>query len=296
MATKRVKLDKIRIDGKTQQRSIDDATVDRYAILMEDGAEFPAIEAVYDGKDHWLWDGFQRYHAARKNKKKAVDVNVRKGTQRTAIWLSFSANACHGKPRTSAEGRMVVSKILDDPEWAKKSLRIIATHTGLSHETIRIAKKSRKQGTSDIPHPKASCQNLTPDSKDTEPTGSGNGDHSPDSKQAKDGAGNVIPEHLRLLFFKRKVINQLITKIDDIESEVKTLIENSDPVAQWINYQRFQSDMKNVKSTIKHAKPYAICPYCWAEDSDDCKACRGAGFVTKMIWDQAPELMKKGGK
>lgn len=86
-----IELKNIRIDGGTQQRPLSQDGLDRYRERHEGGEDFPAIETVFDGKDHWLWDGFHRYHVARTMRDTVIMAHVTKGTQRDAVWLSFSA-------------------------------------------------------------------------------------------------------------------------------------------------------------------------------------------------------------
>jgi hypothetical protein len=46
----------IKIDGKTQHRELDTNVVDQYAEAMDEGAIFPPIELVHDGKDFYMWE------------------------------------------------------------------------------------------------------------------------------------------------------------------------------------------------------------------------------------------------
>ena len=55
MATKTLKLDRIRIDGGTQQRAkIDQATVEEYAEAYQAKASMPPVTVFWDGKEYWL--------------------------------------------------------------------------------------------------------------------------------------------------------------------------------------------------------------------------------------------------
>ncbi len=96
---KSVPIKDIRIDGNTQQRPVDDNVVKRYAALMKDGFKFPPVEIITDGKSKYLTDGYHRYFAAIKLGKKYIEANVIEGTQRDAIYLSFSANKDNAFPR-----------------------------------------------------------------------------------------------------------------------------------------------------------------------------------------------------
>lgn len=127
MAVSDLQIDLIRIDGGTQARAkIDQDTVADYAARYENNQDMPPLVVFYDGTDHWLGDGFHRYHAARQAGRNEIACDCRKGTQREAILYSCGANSSHGLKRTNADKRKAVSILLADPEWARKSNRWIA--------------------------------------------------------------------------------------------------------------------------------------------------------------------------
>jgi hypothetical protein len=127
-----VNLDDIRIDGGTQQRPLSQEALDAYEERRRGGEEFPPLQTVFDGMHHWLWDGFHRYHVARKVSDTTVAVEATEGTQRDAVWLSFSANKSHGVPRPRGCATEIIRKILADPEWRKVPQAEIARHVGVS--------------------------------------------------------------------------------------------------------------------------------------------------------------------
>jgi hypothetical protein len=137
----------IRLDGGTQPRAgIDQAVVEDYANDMEaNGAEFPPVQVVYDGADYWLWDGFHRLHARKRNSLYTVPAIVRQGTRRDAVLLSVGANATHGSRRTSEDKRRAVETLLRDPEWSQWSDREIARRAAVDHKTVS-ARRSALSG------------------------------------------------------------------------------------------------------------------------------------------------------
>lgn len=128
----------IRLDGGTQPRAgINQAVVEDYAADMEaNGAEFPPVQVVYDGADYWLWDGFHRLHARKRNGLYTVSAIVRQGTRRDAVLLSVGANAAHGLRRTAEDKRRAVETLLRDPEWAEWSDREIGRRVGVDGKTV----------------------------------------------------------------------------------------------------------------------------------------------------------------
>lgn len=118
----------IRIDGGTQSRAaLSNEVIDHYKDLIEDGKQMPPIQAMFDGADYWLVDGFHRWHASRKAGHTEIEVDVTNGTKREAILASLSANKDHGLQRTKEDRRKAVLIMLQDDEWSKWSIRKIAS-------------------------------------------------------------------------------------------------------------------------------------------------------------------------
>jgi hypothetical protein len=141
------KLQKVKIaeleqhrDAQLRQPDLD--TVKAYAERMREGASFPPVQAVRDGKAAIVWDGWHRIDAAKLCGQEAIEVEVQKGSARDAILLAAGANAQHGRPRSPEEKRAAVLHLLQDAEWGAWSSREIARRTATSHtfvETIREA-------------------------------------------------------------------------------------------------------------------------------------------------------------
>ncbi len=275
---KKLRLDQIRIDGGTQQRSIDQDTIEAYVPFLD---KMPPVEVMQVDKEYFLWDGFHRYHTAIKKGIKSLPANIRTGELRDAVWLSLGANATHGKRRTSAEVRRIVRFVLDDPKWRKKSLRAIAEHVGVSSMTVQRIKKGDEGDNVTLLH-----------EEDEEVYENNNRDPEP----LKDQVGTKVPKKITEVFLRRGKIIALIAKLDEVKRAVAAMVEDKDAVAAWVNMPGFKADLANVRRNLKAATPYAVCPYCKATGTK-CKVCKKHGFVGKLIYDNAPkEMKKKGGK
>lgn len=90
----------------------------------------------YDGKKHWLADGFHRFHAYQKAGREKVAADVRQGTRRDAILHSVGANETHGLRRTRDDKRRAVETLLNDAEWGKWTDREIARRCAVSPQTV----------------------------------------------------------------------------------------------------------------------------------------------------------------
>jgi len=135
--TKMVKLDVIRLDGKTQFREeIDQNKVKEYKECMMEGAAFPPIRCAFDGTHFWLYDGFHRYFASQAVGYKEVEVEYKPGTQEDAQDLALSANGKHGLPRTRQTKQNQVEFALAQERHAGKSDREIAKLCDVSHPFV----------------------------------------------------------------------------------------------------------------------------------------------------------------
>ncbi|WMT85588.1 hypothetical protein NO932_11680 [Pelagibacterium sp. 26DY04] len=129
-----LKLSKIRTDGGTQSRaSLNDAVVEDYAQTVRDGTDFPAVVVFFDGKEHWLADGFHRVEAYRAAGAVEIEAEIHQGTRREAILYSVGANSSHGLRRTNDDKRRAVMTLLNDEEWSQWSDREIARQCQVSH-------------------------------------------------------------------------------------------------------------------------------------------------------------------
>jgi len=149
MTKRTVKLDQIRIDGDTQFRlEINQKKVDEYSESMEDGAIFPSIRVTFDGSNYWLWDGFHRYFAYKKNGIEEIEVEYRPGTQEDAQDLALGANPDHGLPLSRKDKRYKVECTLKMERHKVKTNREIGILCGVSDKfvaTVRDPKAKARQ-------------------------------------------------------------------------------------------------------------------------------------------------------
>lgn len=137
-----VRLDQIRTDGGTQQRSALDAEiVAEYASLMRSGVEFPPIELWFDNEHYWLTDGFHRVSAARKCQIQEFQAMIHLGSLAEAQWDSFGQNARHGLRRTGHDVAAIVERALLHPKSTQLSNIQIAMHLGIPETTLRRWRK-----------------------------------------------------------------------------------------------------------------------------------------------------------
>lgn len=132
-----VRLEEIRVDPRAQPR--DHLNMDVIAKYTEDmglGSEFPPLVVFFDGSAHWLADGFHRHYAAQGLGLAEFPCEVLAGGIRDAILYSCGANATHGYPRTNADKRRAVTRLLEDAEWRGWSDREIARSCAVNHHLV----------------------------------------------------------------------------------------------------------------------------------------------------------------
>jgi ParB-like chromosome segregation protein Spo0J len=141
-----VKLEKIRLDCGTQSRcALNEPTINDYAEMMEDGAEFPPVYIVHDGNNYYLADGFHRYFANKKNGKKEIKAEVVNGTLTEAILYSKNANGKHGLPFTTEDKRKNVQEMLDHFEFGDWSDREIARRCCVSNTMVSSMRTVKRE-------------------------------------------------------------------------------------------------------------------------------------------------------
>lgn len=149
---KKINLAAIRIDGGTQARvEINTDTVSEYAEAIRSGAELPPVVVFHDGAEHWLADGFHRFHAHKSAEKVSISAEVRDGTKRDAVLFSLGANGTHGMRRTNADKRKAVETMLADADWSQWSDNQIAKTCGVSHPFVGAIRSSLETVTSEKP-------------------------------------------------------------------------------------------------------------------------------------------------
>jgi len=129
---------KIRMDGGTQPRAeLREDVIDDYAEAWDAGADFPPVVVFFDGKAHWLADGFHRVHGAQKAGAVAMACEVHQGEKRDAVLYACGANADHGLRRTNGDKHRAVETLLRDDEWGNWSNVEIGKRCHVDQSTVK---------------------------------------------------------------------------------------------------------------------------------------------------------------
>ena len=145
-------IDKIRMDGNTQTRvGINQQVVSRYAAEMkrEGASPFPPIDVFRDPDGcHWPGDGLHRLAAAKCCGQSEIMARVYPGTRLDALVHSANSNQRHGLPRTNADKRNCVAKLLAESAFQGEGNRQIARWCGVGDQLVaqvrrRLEKKNQ---------------------------------------------------------------------------------------------------------------------------------------------------------
>jgi uncharacterized ParB-like nuclease family protein len=92
--------------------------IEEYAEALRRGEELPPIDACFDGKIYWPWDGLHRGHAHVRAKRATMWANVIPGDRRKAQWLALSSNDDNrGFKLTIDDRKYRVRTMLTDDKW-----------------------------------------------------------------------------------------------------------------------------------------------------------------------------------
>jgi ParB-like chromosome segregation protein Spo0J len=145
-----IALDEIRSDECVQARAkIVPKVVDEYTEAMLKGDEFPPLVVFQEGDTSILADGFTRLAAAKRIGRASINCEVRAGGLRDAMLFAAGANATHGRPRSTADKRCAVLKLLNDDEWGIWSDREIARHCYVGHQLVAELREVTGRATSE---------------------------------------------------------------------------------------------------------------------------------------------------
>lgn len=98
------------VESQIKERARDFSDVKLLEEQMEDGKELEPVTVFYDGKSHWLADGFHRFSAHRNRGSEAIACVIHQSSRRDAVLYSVATNADHkpALPRNREDKRRAV--------------------------------------------------------------------------------------------------------------------------------------------------------------------------------------------
>lgn len=160
--TSLLSIDKIRLDGGTQVRiALNEEYLAELQLSWEEQKDPPSLTVFFDGKEHWLADGFHRLESAKRAERIKILCEVRQGTLRDAILYSARANARHGLRLSNADKRHNVERFLKDVEWSGMSDRWIAEVCFVTHPFVAKVRRDTPESYIRIPEKRKERQVVT---------------------------------------------------------------------------------------------------------------------------------------
>lgn len=257
----------IRLDGGTQARvGLDLDVVEEYADHYRSGRGLSLLEVYFDGTDHWLVDGFHRWHAARQAGIDRLQAKIVRGTVAEARWRSFAVNQGHGLRRSNADKAKVIRDALRHPNAAGLSDVQIAKHVGATDKTV-AKYRAAMEATSEIPKSETRTGkdgrtiNVTKIGRKAEEAGPLSPDtHDYAADRAQYDACRALLNGRLIL--SGKVLDAAKKVYDHASPELRATVNDVD------------SMIAAARKIRMNKKPCSVCGYHEVDDAGECLRCR----------------------
>ena len=141
-----ISITQIILDPALQSRvKTNDSTIETYEELMRTGHNLPAVDLFNIDGQLVCVDGFHRINAARRANRSEIECTVHYGTRKDALIFAAGVNAEHGLPRTNADKRFVVNRVLNNPELNQRSNVQISEICRVSESFVRTLRTERSE-------------------------------------------------------------------------------------------------------------------------------------------------------
>lgn len=118
------------------------------------------------------------------------------------------------------------------------------------------------------------------------------------TSESKDAFAKDAPDELRQVFELREGFEEQRNRLAAVQTWI-TQNENH-PGAKHLQSaaSRIRTDLKQASSELKFCAPHCVCVYCKNKSPKvaNCNACKGLGWITEPIFNQAPEALKRESK
>lgn len=108
-----------------------------------------------------------------------------------------------------------------------------------------------------------------------------------------DAVQRPIPEHLQPLFDRSSEVQALLTQLTGVKSVLKRAEASGDVLFGDVNFNSVFAALVTAYDGIKATTPYAVCPWCQGNLSDQCRGCGHRGVLGKYRYENTvPKDMK----
>lgn len=307
-----IPLEHLTFDRSCQQRAaglFDEATVERYVELVNEGVKFPPLEVVWEHKagTNWVFGGFHRGEAFRRAGRNSCECYVYDGTKQDAVVYSLAENGNHPLGRTTVDvqralssavlDKAILARILDRARDDGGVHRAIKAATGVSKGAIyQFLKAHGLKATRDgrlVKEKKPEADERSPKPPSTTvPTPK---ERTPDAEPDADSRG--VPDHVRAALATRKQFDSLIAHLTESLRQLDAACSSN--AAVWIRAVQSEGGEAVIREAhavkggvsspvwtvpalvgllrlLKRGRPSRVCAGC---NGHGCRECRREGFL-----------------
>jgi hypothetical protein len=108
-----------------------------------------------------------------------------------------------------------------------------------------------------------------------------------------DAIDKPIPVHLRGLFDRATEVQALLTQLSNVKMVLKRAEASEDVLFGDVNFNSVFAALETAYDGIKATTPYAVCPWCQGQLSDQCRGCGHRGVLGKYRYENTvPEALR----
>jgi len=109
-----------------------------------------------------------------------------------------------------------------------------------------------------------------------------------------DEVGKPIPDHLLPIFDRASEVQALLGQLSSIKGVLKRAEASGDVLYGEVNFNSALAAIETLHMEIKSTKPYAVCPWCHGNLSDQCRGCGHRGVLGQFRWSNTVQRSLKG--
>ena len=114
-----------------------------------------------------------------------------------------------------------------------------------------------------------------------------------DPEKVYDMADNVVPANIVEMFIRADEIRSMTRQLNTMIQTINNGHAEADELFQYLHPKAIIAQLNDAKRSLRFAAPYAVCPYCKSNDSNqNCDACHGTGWVSERVYKAVPEELK----
>jgi hypothetical protein len=103
-----------------------------------------------------------------------------------------------------------------------------------------------------------------------------------------DANGKAIPKNIQKHWVRAEEVQVALASLTELMRKIKKAMDDKDVMYAEVNHTSVLADLDRVRSNLKCAAPYAICPTCQGHpesQTNGCRLCMGRGLISKFRWD-----------